>query len=303
MLQSFEIPVLEFELQLGTGSFGTVFKARDKLKSTTVAVKRTLKLGGLVSREYQILREVLGNEYCVQVLDIFYSLTSEGKCIQHLVFEFLPDNLARFLRSRYRASRPLGYREVSIIFQQVLKGLQFIHSKRIMHRDLKPENILIDPERLTVKICDFGSAKKVGQTQNTPYIVSRYYRAPELIFCNKKYDSKIDIWSAGCIFVELFTGIPLFAGTTEANQFIKQAQVLGPPSIDDVKVLIDGSQLKAAAILNIFSIQKKIMFSELFKNCPYPEVACDFALKMLEYNPCKRLTATECLSHKFFDLE
>jgi len=299
--QEYKVSRLRFEQQLGTGSFGTVFKAIDLNTLEIVAVKRTLKSGCLVSREYQILQTISGNKHCVQLLDIFYTVTKDDKCIQHLVFEYLPENLSRFVRGRYKAGRPLGYSEVSEIFSQVLKGIEFIHSKGVVHRDLKPENILIDPDTLQVKICDFGSAKKIN-TLNTPYIVSRYYRAPELIFCNTNYNSKIDIWSAGCIFVELFTGLPLFAGKTEGDQFIKQAQVLGPPSISDLKALMGPMNLSGSATLSALTINKKGRFAELFKNCSVPEVACDLALKMLQFDPENRLSASELLTHSFFFL-
>jgi glycogen synthase kinase 3 beta len=167
---------------------------------------------------------------------------------------------------------------------------------------LKPENILIDPSTLTVKICDFGSAKKMGKGLNTPYIVSRYYRAPELIFCNKKYDESIDIWSAGCIFAELFNGMPVFTGNTESFQFIKQVQVLGPPSPDELLELVQGLKFEPAAIINVFSIKKKADFSEIFKGFQHSDVACEFALEMLRFAPSKRLTASQCLSHRIFQL-
>lgn len=76
-----------------------------------------------------------------------------------------------------------------------MKGLEYIHSKKISHRDLKPENILYTKEKETVKICDFGSSKIINEEgKNTPYIVSRYYRAPELILCITNYTTAIDIW-------------------------------------------------------------------------------------------------------------
>ena len=77
--------------------------------------------------------------------------------------------------------------------KQILEGIETIHSKNIVHRDLKPENILLQDEK--VKICDFGSSKFIyEQTKSTPYIVSRYYRAPELLLARNNYDSKIDIF-------------------------------------------------------------------------------------------------------------
>jgi serine/threonine protein kinase len=110
---------------------------------------------------------------------------------------------------------------------QLLNGLAWIHSKKIAHRDLKPENVLLSKEGV-IKICDFGSSKVIDEKgKNTPYIVSRYYRAPELIMCISKYSVEIDIWAAGCILAELFLLTPLFKGKTEGDQLFKIFEVLG----------------------------------------------------------------------------
>ena len=110
---------------------------------------------------------------------------------------------------------------------QVFNGLKHMHEKTIAHRDLKPENILLsvpghisfddsDPLSHEVKICDLGAAKVLSKQQlNTPYVVSRYYRAPELILGSNQYDCSIDIWSVGCILFELISRTPLFPGDAE----------------------------------------------------------------------------------------
>ena len=107
--------------------------------------------------------------------------------------------------------------------------MAYVHEQGISHRDLKPENILMNDENV-VKICDFGSAKILDQKLNTPYIVSRYYRAPELILACSDYTEKIDIWAIGCIFMEFLTLRSLFPGKTEGSQLIEQVAILGLPS-------------------------------------------------------------------------
>ena len=106
--------------------------------------------------------------------------------------------------------------EIKSYMKQILQGMAHVHAKKIVHRDLKPENILKN-EQGVVKICDFGSAKILQHTLNTPYIVSRYYRAPELILACSDYNEKIDVWAIGCIFAEFMTLKPLFPGRTEGS--------------------------------------------------------------------------------------
>jgi len=114
--------------------------------------------------------------------------------------------------------------------RQILEGTKFMHSKGVSHRDLKPENILINEEGV-FKICDFGSAKYITEDSvNSPYIVSRFYRAPELILAYDDYCEKVDIWALGCIFAELVLLKPLFPGKAEGSQFIEQVCILGRPS-------------------------------------------------------------------------
>lgn len=95
----------------------------------------------------------------------------------------------------------------------MLRGIGYIHASGICHRDIKPQNVLIDPQNHLLKLCDFGSAKKLIKGEpNVSYICSRYYRAPELIFGNPDYSNQIDVWSVGCVIAELMLGHPIFPG-------------------------------------------------------------------------------------------
>jgi serine/threonine protein kinase len=105
--------------------------------------------------------------------------------------------------------------------------LKYLHSAGVIHRDLKPSNILVN-ENCDLKICDFGLAR-IQESHMTGYVSTRYYRAPEIMLTWRKYTEKVDMWSAGCIFAELFLGEPLFPGTNHINQFCVITDLLGNP--------------------------------------------------------------------------
>lgn len=127
--------------------------------------------------------------------------------------------------------------QIKNFMRQILRGMTFVHAKGVCHRDLKPENILMNSEGV-VKICDFGSAKVLSPNGlNTPYIVSRYYRAPELILACSDYTHAIDVWAIGCILAEFLTRRPIFPGKTEGSQLIEQIAILGLPTEEELQAM------------------------------------------------------------------
>ena len=126
--------------------------------------------------------------------------------------------------------------ELKCYVYQMLRGLLYLHSRGVCHRDLKPQNMLVRGKKLV--ICDFGSAKVLQPgEQNISYICSRCYRAPELIFEATNYTTQIDMWSLGCILLEVLNGRPLFIADSSLNHILEVIKVLGTPSREDVRAM------------------------------------------------------------------
>lgn len=221
----------EIDSLIGKGSFGQVCKAYDHLDKEYVAVK-------IIKNKKPFLNQA---QIEVRLLELMNQQDPEGKYYivrlkRHfmfrnhlcLVFELLSYNLYDLLRNT-------NFRGVSLnltrkFAQQMCTALLFLAQPElnIIHCDLKPENILLcNPKRSAIKIVDFGSSCQLGQ-RIYQYIQSRFYRSPEVLL-GIPYDLAIDMWSLGCILVEMHTGEPLFSGCNEFDQMMKVVEVLGIP--------------------------------------------------------------------------
>ena len=296
-------PDLDIHCLLGSGSFGYVFEAYDRNRNCKVALKRTTKAGDFVSREYEILELLKGCKNCIQVLDIFYSKNNEDKLIQNLVFEFCSDNLESMITEMKSKKENFPIEKVRDYSKQILTGLKEIHEKQIVHRDLKPENVLVNDEGV-IKICDFGSSKILDpEGKNTPYIVSRYYRAPELILGVSHYSEKIDIWATGCIIAELLMLKPLFPGKTEGSQFLEQMAILGTPTTSQFERMASNIPKNTMRMLRqLEKFEKKDLASLVPPYYHKRDIkkVVDLIEAMLEWDPKERITAEEALQHEFF---
>lgn len=114
--------------------------------------------------------------------------------------------------------------------REILTGISFLHSHRIVHRDIKPQNLLVSGEGL-IKVADFGLAKTYDfEMKLTSLVVTLWYRAPEILL-NQPYTSAVDVWSVACILAELYEMRPLFPGTSEKNQLERIFELAGTPDI------------------------------------------------------------------------
>lgn len=130
--------------------------------------------------------------------------------------------------------QPLSNAHFQYFLYQILRGVKFIHSANVLHRDLKPSNILVN-SNCDLCICDFGLARGVELTSNineelTEYVVTRWYRAPELLVYSQNYNKAVDMWAIGCIFAEMLRRRPFFTGRNPADQLSMIIRVLGSPS-------------------------------------------------------------------------
>ena len=124
--------------------------------------------------------------------------------------EYIPEDLHRTIKYFYQEGKFPNIL-IKVYAFQILKALSYLEMNNICHRDIKPRNILIDLNTHILRICDFGSAKRLVKGEaNLAYVCSRYYRAPELELGNQFYNSKSDVWSAGAVIAEMALGTPLF---------------------------------------------------------------------------------------------
>ncbi|XP_039568950.1 cyclin-dependent kinase 2 [Passer montanus] len=214
--------------KIGEGTYGVVYKARNKVTGEVVALKKirldteTEGVPSTAIREISLLKE-LNHPNIVKLLDVIHT---ENKL--YLVFEFLHQDLKKFMDSSSLSGIALPLIK-SYLFQ-LLQGLAFCHAHRVLHRDLKPQNLLINAEG-SIKLADFGLARAFGVPVRTytHEVVTLWYRAPEILLGCKYYSTAVDIWSLGCIFAEMITRRALFPGDSEIDQLFRIFRTLGTP--------------------------------------------------------------------------
>ena len=217
---------------LGKGSFGQVVKVVDhktKEKLALKIIRNKARFHEQAQIEIKVLQSILHNDSQNKYHVVHMKNSLKFRNHTCIVFELLGQSLYHSLKSQNFKGIHLRY--IRRYAFQLFQSLNLLSKLKLIHCDLKPENILIDPQNKSlIKIIDFGSSCSVSSRIFT-YIQSRFYRAPEVIF-GIEYSSAIDIWSVGCILVELFAGVPLFPGESEADLFNCMIEVLGIPPED-----------------------------------------------------------------------
>ncbi|KAF9938900.1 U4/U6 small nuclear ribonucleoprotein prp4 [Mortierella alpina] len=215
---------------LGKGVFSSVVKARDnKAGNAEVAIKilrnnETMYKAG--KKELDILKRLMENDPHNRKHIIRLERHFDHRGHLCLVFESLSMNLREVLR-KFGKDIGLNINAVRVYAQQLFLALSLLKKSNILHADIKPDNILVNDAKNVLKLCDLGSASDTTENEITPYLVSRFYRAPEIIL-GLPYDPALDMWSIGCTLYELFTGKILFSGRSN-NQMLKHMMDLKGP--------------------------------------------------------------------------
>jgi cyclin-dependent kinase len=218
----------EIEGKCGEGTYGVVQKARNKDTDTLVALKY-IKLEsedeGIPStaiREIALLKE-LQHPNIVSLQDI---VLESSQLI--LIFEYLEQDLYNIIKANNYTGLEIPI--VKSYLKQMLEGVAHCHKNKVLHRDLKPQNLLVSKDGC-LKLADFGLARAFGiPVKNyTHEVVTLWYRPPDILLGSKTYSTQIDMWSVGCIFAEMVSGVPLFKGENEKDQLDKIFQIKGTP--------------------------------------------------------------------------
>ncbi|XP_060629164.1 mitogen-activated protein kinase 13 [Anolis sagrei] len=281
-------------VSVGSGAYGSVCSSIDKKTGEKVAIKKLCRpfqseiFAKRAYRELTLLKH-MQHENVIGLLDVFTSATSfEGFQDFYLVMPYMRTDLQKIMGHQFSEEK------IQYLIYQVLKGLKYIHSAGIIHRDLKPGNLAVN-EDCELKILDFGLARHTD-TEMTGYVVTRWYRAPEVILNWMHYNQTVDIWSVGCIMAEMLTGKTLFKGKDYLDQLTLILKVTGSPGEEFIQKLEDKA---AKSYIQTMPKIPKMDLSRLFPRAS--PLAVDLLDKMLQLDVEKRLTATQALAHPYFE--
>lgn len=236
-----------------------------------------------------------------------------------VVQEYMETDLHRIIHSK----QPLSREHVRFFLYQLLRAIKYLHSANILHRDLKPSNLLVN-SNCDLKVCDFGLARmlpperedaiddqraaaaaalartqaaEASELRDHPdmseYVVTRWYRAPEVMVSCNDYSKPIDVWAAGCIFAELLYRRALFPGTDYLDQIRRICQRMGTPTDEELSFT---PRTNARAFVRDTHVPRRTP-QEIFPDIDAD--ARDLLMRMLEFDPRRRITVTDAISHPF----
>lgn len=264
-----------------------------------VAIKRISKVfldlidAKRILREIKLLRHLGKHENIIEILDIMTAPPeAEDFHSLYIVTQLCECDLERIISSSQR----LTDQHLQYFVYQLLRGTKYIHSANVLHRDLKPSNLLVN-SNCDLAICDFGLARGVSDEvagKLTEYVVTRWYRAPELLCESEVYGTAVDVWSVGCIFAEILGRKPLFRGSSTSDQLRLIVEKLGTPTDEDLTGITNESSLKQ---IRDMPRKGKVSMEALFPDAN--PLALDLLGRMLEFDQTKRISVEAALEHPY----
>jgi len=311
--------------KLGKGVFASVVRAMDRTTQKLVAIKiirnnETMRKAGLKEMEVVLKLQAADPEDKKHLVRLERHFDHKNHLC--LVFENLNMNLRDVIK-KYGREVGINLKAVRTYAHQMFLALSLLKKCNILHADLKPDNILVNEARNMLKVCDLGSAADASDADITPYLVSRFYRAPEIVL-GMPYDFAIDMWSIGCTLYELYTGKILFTGRDNnellrsimecrgkfSNKVLKKSSFIDLYFDDHLQFkIMERDRITGKTSLRLISITKptRDLKSRVMGNtkgmaeAEIKELGLFYDLldKCLALNPEKRCTPMEALKHPF----
>ncbi|XP_076386774.1 serine/threonine-protein kinase nemo isoform X2 [Megachile rotundata] len=285
---------------IGYGAFGVVWAVTDPRDGRRVALKKLPNVFQSLVSSKRVFRELkmlcfFKHENVLSALDILQPPHLDFFQEIYVITELLQSDLHKIIVSPQHLSPD----HIKVFLYQILRGLKYLHSARILHRDIKPGNLLVN-SNCVLKICDFGLARVEEPDQNkhmTQEVVTQYYRAPEILMGARHYTAAVDVWSVGCIFGELLRRRILFQAQSPVQQLELITELLGTPTLEDMRYACEGARShmlrrapKPPSLTALYTLSSQATHEAVHLLC-----------QMLVFDPDKRITVVDALAHPYLD--
>ncbi|XP_044015584.1 serine/threonine-protein kinase NLK isoform X3 [Aphidius gifuensis] len=285
---------------IGYGAFGVVWAVTDPRDGRRVALKKLPNVFQSLVSSKRVFRELkmlcfFKHENVLSALDILQPPHVDFFQEIYVITELLQSDLHKIIVS----PQHLSVDHIKVFLYQILRGLKYLHTARILHRDIKPGNLLVN-SNCVLKICDFGLARVEEPDKNkhmTQEVVTQYYRAPEILMGARHYTAAVDVWSVGCIFGELLRRRILFQAQSPVQQLELITELLGTPSLEDMKYACEGAKThmlrrapKPSSIAALYTLSTQATHEAVHLLCA-----------MLMFDPDKRISVVDALAHPYID--
>ncbi|KAL2811346.1 hypothetical protein BJX63DRAFT_277785 [Aspergillus granulosus] len=286
------------ESVIGAGTYGKVFKAIHVYTQRKVALKKIRMEGEKDGFPVTAVREIkllqhLRNHNVVSLLEV---MVERNECF--MVFEYLSHDLTGLIN---HPTFTLTAAHKKDLAKQMFEGLNYLHHRGVLHRDIKAANILISNQG-QLKFADFGLARFFSKSRQLDYtnrVITIWYRPPELLLGETRYGPAVDVWSAACVYVEMFTKKAVFPGEGgEISQLDKLYHTLGTPTRAEWPDIIEMPWFELMRPTE----RRKRLFEDVYRDILSP-AALDMISQIFRYDPSKRPTAEEVLAHPYFHSE